>query len=231
MKSNRLLHWRLLVEEFLPKFEYVPGPSNVVADQLLRLPLTASERKNDLDELQAHLIDSFLFYPEDVPVFPLGFPAIAQAQQNDPILLALLQQGIYTQQQFGETQLICYQQDQANKIVLPSALHQDATAWYHFVLGHVGIQRLIKSLNSFCYIEGLKKKVEEFVLTCESCQKNKNQGPGYGHLPPREDTSVPWNEVAVDLIGPWPIQVAGVGDLEVFALTVIDTCTTLAELI
>jgi len=39
-----------------------------------------------------------------------------------------------------------------------------------------------------------------------SCAENsvlslyKNQGPGYGHLPPREENLVPWNEVCTDLI-------------------------------
>ena len=98
-------------------------------------------------------------------------------------------------------------------------------------MGHVGATRLLQSLCSFFFAPNLKAAVEKHVYSCESCQRNKNQGRGYGHLPPRQDISIPWEEVAVDLIGPWQIIVEGVGQLRVQALTAIDTCTTLAELV
>ena len=63
------------------------------------------------------------------------------------------------------------------------------------------------------------------------CQRNKNQTHAYGHLPPRVDVSIPWEEIAVDTIGPWVLEVPGVGVLNIKALTVVDTCTTLAELV
>ena len=49
-------------------------------------------------------------------------------------------------------------------------------------------------------------------------------------LPEREIRSVPFEEVAVDLIGPWNINVRGKTH-EFRALTVIDTVTTLTELV
>ena len=49
-------------------------------------------------------------------------------------------------------------------------------------------------------------------------------------LPQRELRIVPWEEVAVDLIGPWPMKVNG-RELEFSALTCIDTVTNLVELI
>jgi transposase InsO family protein len=72
--------------------------------------------------------------------------------------------------------------------------------------------------------------VEQVVLSCDSCQRNKNPGPGQGHLPPRQDVGLPWEEVAVDLIGPWKIAVPD-GIVEFFALTMIDTTTTLSEIV
>jgi hypothetical protein len=55
-------------------------------------------------------------------------------------------------------------------------------------------------------------------------------GPGYGQLPPREALLAPWDEVAVDLIGPWKITING-QELIFNALTCIDPVTNLSELI
>jgi len=49
-------------------------------------------------------------------------------------------------------------------------------------------------------------------------------------LPPREASLVPWQEIAVDLIGPWNISVHNI-ELTLNALMIIDTVTNLVELI
>ena len=61
--------------------------------------------------------------------------------------------------------------------------------------------------------------------------KNINlSGKGYGLLPECELRVAPWTEVAVDLIGPWKLQVHG-KPVEFNALTCIDTASDLVELI
>ena len=230
LKSPRLLHWRLMIEEFAPTtIRYIKGPDNVVADQLSRLPLVATEEKQEQNE--SNFFESFLFYPEEVDSFPLGFDKIKEAQQNDPVLLALQQNGSYTEQDFNGTELVCREIDGQQRIVLTDELVDQAITWYHFVLGHVGTTRLYSLLKTFVYHPQLKAKIDEYVATCDSCQRNKNQGPGYGHLPPRQDVSQPWEEIAVDSIGPWAVEIPSFGRIVFKALTVIDTCTTLTELV
>ena len=199
LKSLRLLHWRLLIEDFAPKLVYIQGEKNIVADNLSRLPLKPLERKQETNSSANYndgiqmalksLAESLLYYPDDVPVFPLGFENIRMQQQQDPVLLALLEQGIYTEQEYYGTNLICTLQNNQTKIVLPQALQEPAIKWYHIVLGHCGASRLYRGLNQFLFSPQLKTQVENFTLTCDSCQKNKNKGPGYGHLPPRNDRS------------------------------------------
>ena len=48
-------------------------------------------------------------------------------------------------------------------------------------------------------------------------------------MPERELRVAPWEEVAIDLIGPWTIKVHG-KNVEFNALTCIDTASNLAEL-
>lgn len=65
---------------------------------------------------------------------------------------------------------------------------------------------------------------------CKTCQKNKLLGAGYNHLSPRHASLVPWNEVMVDLISRWKVNIQ---DQELFfnALTCIDPITNLVEII
>jgi transposase InsO family protein len=80
------------------------------------------------------------------------------------------------------------------------------------------------------YHPNLREIVDSVVGACDSCQRNKLPGRGYGELPPREADSVPWNEVAVDLVGPWTVLVQQQAFV-FLALTCIDPVTGLAELI
>ena len=59
---------------------------------------------------------------------------------------------------------------------------------------------------------------------------NKPTNIQYGHLPERHADLIPWFAVAVDLIGPWTLNVRGV-DIEFSALTCIDPVTNLVELV
>ena len=70
--------------------------------------------------------------------------------------------------------------------------------------------------------------IEQTVRNCNL--PFKLPGVGYGYLPPREARLVPWEEVAVDLIGPWSIHVGNM-ELKFQALTCIDTTTNLVELV
>ena len=62
------------------------------------------------------------------------------------------------------------------------------------------------------------------------CQKHKLDDRGYGLLPEQEIRSEPSEEVAVDLIGPWNINIRG-KPYKFKALTSIDTVTALVEIV
>ena len=65
---------------------------------------------------------------------------------------------------------------------------------------------------------------------CEHCLRHKLPVKGFGLLPERDLRMAPWEEVAIDLIGPWKVKVHG-KLVEFNALTCIDTASNLVELI
>ncbi len=65
---------------------------------------------------------------------------------------------------------------------------------------------------------------------CDHRQCYKHDGKGYGHLPEQEICSMSFKECAVDLIGPWTIQVRD-KPYEFNALAMIDTVSNLVELV
>ena len=67
-------------------------------------------------------------------------------------------------------------------------------------------------------------------LKCKDCQKHKLAGRGYDLLPKQEVRIAPWEEVAINLIGPWKVKVND-QQVEFNALTCIDMASNLVELI
>jgi hypothetical protein len=65
---------------------------------------------------------------------------------------------------------------------------------------------------------------------CDHCQRYKLDDKGYEHLPWSKIPSLPFEECAVDLIGPWTIQFWD-KPYKFYALTMIDTVSNLVELV
>jgi hypothetical protein len=243
LNSQRVPRWRLFLEEHAPAFHHVKGEKNLAADAFSLLPVkTIVGEKSvgpgaptadsvfsiELDD--PALLDCFLNHPpmEDVPYFPLDHREMQQRQFTDGDLNALRQEKPH---QFpaidmgDNMHLICYQPlpAEAWKIATPTSMIDDLINWCHITLNHVGMTR------THFHCPRLKARTEQRVANCDACQRNEAIGPGCGELPERDAQLLPWNEVAVDLIGPWKISMNG-QELEFNALTCIDPVTDLVEL-
>jgi hypothetical protein len=96
------------------------------------------------------------------------------------------------------------------------------------LMGHPGEKRLRETLNQRYHHPKLCYHIDR--PKCKDCQKYKLAGLGYGLLPKREVWMAPWEEVTINLIGPWKVKVNG--QLVQFnALTSINTASNLVELI
>ena len=104
----------------------------------------------------------------------------------------------------------------------------ETVKWFHQVMGHPGEKRLKESLRQQYYHPSLRRHIEQ--LKCQDCQRYKIPGRGYILLPKQEVHVAPWEEVTIDLIGPWEVKVND-RTVELNALTRIDTASNLVKLI
>ena len=114
------------------------------------------------------------------------------------------------------------------KIVLPRKLLKPAIKWFHLVTGHPGEKRLEMTLRARYYHPEIRQEVLRYK--CDACQRHKLPGKGYGLLPEKDVKTQPFEEVAVDLIGPWEVKIHK-KKVTFLALTIIDPVTNLTELV
>ena len=83
--TERVMRWRLILEEFNPKLTYIKGERNIVADALSRLDMTSTS----IPPEQA--AEHFGLEEDDLPddAFPLSYKTLMIHQQADKALQAL----------------------------------------------------------------------------------------------------------------------------------------------
>ena len=245
LKSDRVLRWRLLLEEFGVTFHYVKGKHNIVADALSRLAIdddddvagaisrleTSNDDNDDGDFVMLPDADSMAecFGLDEIEedTFPLDMKLLAKAQLNDKTLRAKVRKHLddFTERKVEETPVLLYQ----GRIYVPPSLRKRIINWYHEFLCHPGETRTEQSIRT-CYIwPNIATDVKNIVKYCRECQLNKKQRRKYGHLPAKQAETTPGKFVQVDLIGPYKILTKK-GERSVQAMTMIDPATSWFEI-
>ena len=213
-----------------------------IIDCLLNLSCISSNKrrkKRDVNHSKtsnSSIEHCYLNLPKDmVEDNPLDLENIKEKQDEDDKLTqsSVKHPNWYSRKTINDVEdILCYTKPGDNaanwKIALPEDLILPTIKWYHQVTGHPGSKRLYRQLSQRYYHRDLHVIVDH--LNCDFCQRNKLDGKGYGFLPEREVRSIPFEECAVDLIGPWTVQVRGIPHT-FEALTVIDTVTNLVEIV
>ena len=161
--TDRVMRWRLILEEYGPKIIYTKGKTNIVADALSRLNMATDTQATPAPViLDAHALRKSnahwfgLEKTDTSDAFPLTFSKIHQAQLADTSLQrhALINDA-YSLQTFrrgGKNyELIVYQ----DKIVIPKILQQSTVEWYHMYLCHPGETRTEQTIRQHFWWENL----------------------------------------------------------------------------
>jgi hypothetical protein len=116
--SDRVMRWRLLVEEFSPEFRYIKGKHNLIADDLSRLEMEPPEPQ---EKHTVQCMASIMTRSECI----LDDLTILEVAEN-----------------FGETSK--ERTDDSHgyvSIFIQTAVWKDAMDWYHEYICHPGYTR------------------------------------------------------------------------------------------
>ena len=142
--TERVMRWRLILEEFNPTLTYIKGENNIVADALSRLDISSKP----LSPLQA--AEAFGLEEDDLPsdAFPLSYKTIMIHQQADRHLQQLaLNNDNYSLTQFhggGKTRTLITKD---KIIVVPETLQKRCVQWYHLSLCHPRVTRMEQTIR------------------------------------------------------------------------------------
>jgi hypothetical protein len=223
LASNRLIRWRMLLEEFGPKFVHVKGERNVVADALSRLDMEHREY-DELDESEQPKQLSYVIKDEiEEYSFPMDPRLIRLEQSKDEELQNKIKndnKNRYYKKKIEDQTLIHHD----HRIYVPATLRERMLEWYHDYLIHPGKTRMEATIRQNFTWPGLTPQVKEWCKTCHTCQMFKKQRKKYGHLPPKQAETNPWTRVNVDLVGPYTIKTPKKKH-QLRAMTMIDPAT------
>ena len=255
ISSERVMRWRLLLEEYGPEIKYIPGPKNIVADALSRLDLKEDQQPHPLEtqamelfyvaDAMSHLEtnnnaagfdETTVSHTElaenygvdDLPLdtFPLTYKIMDKYQRKDKEILNKLKMKVYHAKDFRGGGTTRMLVCYNDKIVIPKILQRYVLHWYHTYLLHPGMIRTEETIRQHLYWPDMQKDVRQYIKTCDTCQRKKKQRKKYGHLPAKEAETVPWEKLCVDLIGPYTIKRKNNEEpLVLKAVTMIDPAT------
>ena len=220
--TERVMRWRLLIEEFGPKLTYIKGDNNIVADALSRMRLT---EKDFSPEAFAGDAD------DDLPAYPLTFSKILEEQDKDNDLQAkVVDSDAYQRKTFHHSDKSYDLITKGDKIVLPTSLQKVAAEWYHLHLLHPGETRMELTLGQHYCWTGMRKTVQQVCRACRTCKSAKHGAKKYGLLPPKNPEVIPWKTLCIDLIGPYKFG-QGKKEVVLHCLTMIDPATGWFEIV
>lgn len=206
--SGRLARWSLRLQEFDMTIVYKSGQKHTDADCLSRAPVEPAP--TDTDEDCGFLCS-------------LPSPNLAQQQRQDselqPLIEYLERRRQQPPRQFARhVSSFCLRSDILYKrnfhptetvflLVVPASLRDDILRACHDepTSGHLGFTRTLARIKKKYYWRKLTKSVKQYVRTCRDCQRRKvpPMKPA-GLLQPVRPPCSPFEQVGMDLLGPFP---------------------------
>ena len=116
-------------------------------------------------------------------------------------------------------------------MVISKSLQGRAISWYHHYLQHPGHIRLEDTLKATMTWTGMHDMIRRHVRKCRSCQRNNKHSEQYGHVPPKNVITNPWEALCVDMIGPFMLKGKDGTQIEFSCLTMIDPATSWFEMV
>jgi hypothetical protein len=217
--SKRQARWLETLAEFDFDITYKPGKQNTVADALSRIKkaeiniinVNTLPENDKLEILEAikedkHFGEIYKELKKDQPA-PIN-KALVQALkhytiQNELLLYTALPGDINNE-----------------RICIPKCDYRDRILYDNHdapIAGHGGFDKTYELVHRLYYWPGMHNDIEEYVATCDKCQKSKasTQNP-IGLLEPLPTPKTKWEQVSLDFITGLPTTGKGYDSILVF---------------
>jgi len=171
---------------------------------------------------------------------PLTFRTIREEQNKDKYVSQVRQQSndrlgkLFDDLKLKEgPEVVLTEQDAVDgqqRIIVPATLRQRLIQWYHTTLVHPGAERLYATLHKFFTWPRMNQEIKDYTRKCHACQLGKRGQKGRGLIPIKEVEREPWEDVCVDLSGPWKTTIDS-KDVIFHTFTIIDPFTGWVEIL
>jgi len=199
--AERVMRWRLLLEEFGHELTHVKGSNNIVADALSRLDIAE-------EELSAEAFANELANEEEgFPTgCPLSYKEIAFRQEKDEALQNKFrtEPELYMKKTHTFSDSTYELITKNDKIYVPKTLQQKCAEWHHLMLMHPGEKRLELTIVQHYTWIGLSATCISACKRCANCAVSKKRDKKHGLLSPKPTPEIiAWHTLCIDLVGPY----------------------------
>jgi putative transposase len=236
-KSPKIVNWKLAIQEFNFQIEYIPGPTNVVADSLSRIVQEESdhEQYKEASESVALLEEpgndtlAIEFALEILASTREGQESVREAQQiqDSSIQLMTRDWADAMRQARRENRPLVPPAHEEQFRPLPEQI-QFLHKCHNDFVGHGGVVRTLTLLRNMGQSwPNMRRHVDLFVKNCGLCQKMREIRPV---VHARQFTTVPYDPFArvnIDTMGPLPEDENG----NQFIFVMVDAFSRFVELV
>lgn len=203
MGSPRVQRWATLLRAYEYKIIYKPGQEHANADALSRLPLPQIEEEDVED--QVLMLDVL----EDPPITTKQLRQwIAKDETLSQVLVWCLKgwprEVDAKYKPYSQRKLELSVKDGCvlwgARVVVPQRCRKAILKQLHHT--HPGISRMKGLARSYVWWPGMDSEIEKEVMSCSTCQENRNS-PAGAPLHPWEWPESPWSRLHVDYAGPF----------------------------
>ena len=192
--SGRLSRWAVDLQQYSFSIRYRSGAENTLADSLSRNPLPIAD-ESEAANMATENVEPCTWYANkkaEVKKRPTDFP---EYRIQDGQMYRYFP-GTSNVDDTIKTWKLCVPKPQRKQVL--EELHDPPEA------GHLGITKTIaRALHSY-YWPGIIQDVRNYVRNCVLCKRHKfDQKRPFGYMR-YSPVDFPWQQVSVDLMGPFP---------------------------
>ena len=158
-------------------------------------------------------------------------PDLALATEKDQSLAAVLNLGLNDKEGYHVVEGLLFRTrldmfgNPVEQLCIPDSYRSKCLDTAHNSFGHQGQNKMMLLLRPHFYLPNMSRDCQKHVRACERCQKIDKATPRPNSMTERQIVTHPFQDIAIDIVGPFPTVVGGFR----YLLTCFDNATRWPE--